>query len=211
LVGSDGYPEYKSLAYVITHGTEHLLGTLGGPRRIDFATSINDCGQIVGAVSQPNTPPESGDQVAFLYENGVMRALPTPPGHSSLAASINARGQIVGKTEVHNGGLQGIRAVLWYKGSMKKLLDRVADARDINNKGQVIGGYLTVPGGYLYEPGKGARDLFGLIDPASGFTLVGPQAINDREEIVGFGCKENLCGPILLEPVHLGHTEDDNQ
>lgn len=200
----------ESLAYVLTRGDVRLLGTLGGPRRIDFANSINDRGQIVGAVSQPNTPPEPGHQVAFLYENGVMHALPTPAGHTSLATKINLRGQIVGVTQVYNGGIEGTRAVLWHKGTMKVLLDRVADARDINIEGQVVGGYLTGPGGYLYQPGKGARDLNDLIDPASGFTIGYPQAINDRQEIVGYGCKENLCGPILLKPVRQGHGVDDS-
>lgn len=212
IVGSLSDVRDETQAYEITHGTVRLLGSLGGPRTIGFATSINDCGQIAGAVSQPNTPPEPGFTVAFLYENGVMRALPTPPGHGSLAESINARGQIVGNTELHNGGQEGIHAVLWYKGSIKKLLDRPANAMYINNKGQVIGGYLTAPfGSFLYEPGKGVRDVSSLVDPASGFTVVSAQAINDREEIVGFGCKENLCGPILLEPVHHGHTAEDDQ
>ncbi|MGZ5201098.1 MAG: hypothetical protein ACXWC4_15120 [Telluria sp.] len=209
IVGGLSDVQDESLAYLLTRGTVRLLGTLGGPRRIDFANSINDHGQIVGAVSQPNTPPEPGHQVAFLYENGAMRALPTPAGHTSVANKINSHGQIVGFTQVYNGGINGTRAVLWDKHRMKTLLDRVADARDINIRGQVVGGYLTVFGGYLYEPGKGARDLNDLIDPASGFT-VAPQAINDRQEIVGFGCKENLCGPVLLEPVHHARSAEDN-
>lgn len=41
-----------------------------------------------------------------------------------------------------------------------------------------------------------------MIDPASGYTIVYPQAINDRQQIVGFGCKELLCGPVLLDPIN---------
>lgn len=84
---------------------------------------------------------------------------------------------------------------------MKVLVDEPGDARDINILGQVVGGLHERTGGFLYHPTTGARDVKELIDPASGYTIVYPQAINDRQQIVGFGCKELLYGPVLLDPI----------
>lgn len=190
----------ESLAFVSWLGIVRELGTLGGPRRVDGASSINDRGQIVGAVSQPGTPAENGYQVAFLYDKGKMRALPTPAGSTSNAAKINLLGQVVGS--VHDTVTGQTRPVLWQKGRMKVLVDQPGDARDINVLGQVVGGLHERTGGFLYRPSTGARDVNELIDPMSGYTIVYPQAINDRQQIVGFGCKELLCGPVLLDPVH---------
>lgn len=171
IVGSFADRETDGNAYLLSHSVVRELGSLGGERRIDSATSINDRGQIVGSVSQPNTPGNLAYQIAFLYQNGAMRALPTPAGHTSMANKINLRGQVVGVTQVYNGGIEGTRAVLWDKGRTTMLLDRVADARDINVWGQVVGGYLTGPGGYLYQPGRGARDINTLVDPAEWYRL----------------------------------------
>lgn len=189
----------ESLAFVSWLGVVRELGTLGGPRRIDGASSINDRGQIVGAVSQPGTLAEYGYQVAFLYDKGTMRALPTPAGNTSNAVKINLLGQVVGS--VYDTVTSQTRPVLWQKGTMKVLLDEPGEARDINVLGQIVGGHHERIGGFLYHPSTGARDVNELIDPTSGYTIVYPQAINDRQQIVGFGCKELLCGPVLLDPV----------
>ena len=195
----------ESHAYVSWFGAVRDLGTLGGLRRIEGANGINDRGQIVGVASQPGTPAERGSKVPFIYDKGRMRALPTG-GNEGQAASINLHGQVVGA--VFDPVLGQNRPVLWNNGKMKVLLDEPGTARDINILGQVVGGIYSRPGGFLYHPSTGARNLNELIDPASGYTIQYPQAINDRRQIVGFGCKELLCGPILLEPVlpHAGTT-----
>jgi uncharacterized membrane protein len=201
IVGGFGDVQDESLAFLSSHGRVQPLGTLGGPRHVDEALGNNDRGQIVGLVSKPGTRPEPGLQVAFLYEKGVMRALPTPVDYASAAVRINVRGQAVGYTYRINEEATTKRAVLWDKGMMKTLLDVQSDARDINRWGQVVGGRFDPSGAFLYEPGKGVRDLNALIDPASGFSIGSVQGINDRGQIVGFACKEQLCGPIMLDPV----------
>jgi probable HAF family extracellular repeat protein len=201
IVGGFGDVQDESLAFMSRHGNVQPLGTLGGPRHIDEALGNNDRGQIVGLVSEPGTRPEPGLQVAFLYEKGVMRALSTPTDYASSAVRINIRGQAVGYTYKTNEEATTKRAALWDKGVLKTLLDEPSDARDINRWGQVVGGRFSSPGGFLYEPGRGTRNLNTLIDPASGFTVAYAQGINDRGQIVGFGCKEQLCGPIMLDPV----------
>lgn len=56
IVGGLSNVQGESLAYVSWLGVVRELGTLGGPRRIDTANSINDRGQIVGLASKPGTP-----------------------------------------------------------------------------------------------------------------------------------------------------------
>jgi len=192
----------QSMAYVSWHGTVRDLGTLGGPRRNDAGFGINDRGQIVGDVSKPNTPPEVGAATAFLYERGVMRALPTPAGYGSHAVRINRSGQTVGWIEQIGGDVDARRAVMWKNGARITLVDEPSDARGVNNLGQAVGGVYTREGGFLYTPGRGSRNQNELIDPASGYRLIYPQDINDSGQVVGYACKAELCGPVLLDPVH---------
>ncbi|WP_296943923.1 hypothetical protein [uncultured Massilia sp.] len=191
-------------AFASSHGTVRQLGELGGPRHLGGASAINDLGQIVGAVSAPNTSPLAADTVAFLYQHGVMRALPTPAGYRSSAARINLLGQAVGVIQQIGGGdVSTWRAVLWQNGARRTLVDVPSEARGLNNLGQVVGATYEQEGGFLYTPGQGARNLNTLIDPASGYRIVYPQDINDLSQIVGYACKAALCGPVLLSPWYL--------
>lgn len=137
LVGGLSNIQGESLAFVSRLGMVRELGTLGDPRRIDTAHSIDDRGQIVGLASKPGTPAGDGQQLAFLYDKGAIRALPTPPGSTSNASKINLLGQAVGS--VHDIANGQTRPVLWQKRTMKVLVDEPGDARDINNLGQVVG------------------------------------------------------------------------
>ena len=82
------------------------LGTLGCCG--SYASAINERGQIVG-----NSFTASGEQHAFLWQEGVMTDLGTlASDNSSLALDINERGQIVGHGSSDSGGY---RAILWTK------------------------------------------------------------------------------------------------
>ena len=48
------------------------------------------------------------------------------------------------------------------------------------------------------------RDLNAMIDPSSGWYLHGAYSINDRQQIVGLGCKNGQYGAVLLNPVQRG-------
>jgi probable HAF family extracellular repeat protein len=69
-------------------GTMHDLGTLGGTQ--SFGRAINDRGQVTG-----ESLGADGMRRAFLYQNGVMSALPTPGVHSA-GRVINASGVVGG-------------------------------------------------------------------------------------------------------------------
>jgi probable HAF family extracellular repeat protein len=87
------------------------LGTLGGSN--SYVSAINDRGQIVGS-----SRTSSGQENAFLWENGTMKILDSLPGTSSREATgINNRGQIVGFIDTPST----TRAVLWEDGTIRKL------------------------------------------------------------------------------------------
>lgn len=74
--------------------------------------------------------------------------------------------------------------------------------RDINNQGQIIGIADDRVSGFpfIYTNGVLAR-LNQLIDPALGWRIDAVFGINDRGQIVGGGCRGNLCGGVLLDPI----------
>ena len=89
----------------------------------------------------------------FVWENGVMRELPTFGGTHGFATGVNSRGQVVGwaETLVHDPTCTGtvvlqFRAALWEPkaGTMTELTRRSPATRRpaataINERGQVVG------------------------------------------------------------------------
>jgi probable HAF family extracellular repeat protein len=111
----------------------HLLGTPGSTASI--ALDINDQGEVVGFAESNANP-----NVAFFWtpKKGVVQ-LGSLGGHS-LAAGINARGEIVGLSVNEFGAPH---AVLWAKGKMLDLGvlpgHEESGAEAINNNGEVVG------------------------------------------------------------------------
>jgi probable HAF family extracellular repeat protein len=107
------------------------LGTLGGTW--SHAAAINDRGQVVGS----SVAGGSSVNQAFLWEDGVMRAVGPP---FSDAFDINDRGQIVGSAW---DGVSGFVAMLWQDGQ-SIALERLAGTQDcratsINRHGVIVG------------------------------------------------------------------------
>jgi probable HAF family extracellular repeat protein len=76
-------------------------------------------------------------------------------------------------------------------------------ARDINNRGEVVGGSLTQGDenfhGFIYR-GNRLVDLNDLLDPGSGWELIQAFAINNRGEIIGVGSHTGEDRIVLLRP-----------
>jgi probable HAF family extracellular repeat protein len=131
------------------------------------ATAINDRGQVAGISSG------GASFGSFLWQDGQFTDLGA--GADSGALGLNDRGQVVGFETV---GISR-HAFLWEQGVLHDLGNFgffTADADDINNRGQVVGGHDHA---FLWENGV-EHDLGTL----GGF-FSGASAINDRGQVVG--------------------------
>ncbi|HYM75114.1 MAG TPA: hypothetical protein VE377_03980 [Candidatus Dormibacteraeota bacterium] len=76
-------------------------------------------------------------------------------------------------------------------------------ARDINNRGEIVGGSLTAGDdsfhGFLYRNHR-LLDLNTMLEPGTGWELVQALAINNRGEILGIGARDGHDRIVLLRP-----------
>jgi probable HAF family extracellular repeat protein len=137
---------------------------------------INNRGQVVGAVFNRNTV--SGP--AFLWENGALTPLGTPPGETTFldAFSLNNVGQVVGLRRLSPGGTP--QAVLYDGGRVTDLPFQSVAA--INDAGQVAGSATFAAGPLLYD-----RGTVTPVPPiTSSLTNGQATALNSRGDVVGF-------------------------
>lgn len=134
---------------------------------------INDRGQIVGYNSDAGGIPHG-----FLLSEGTVTELIDPNSADvPIPFGINNRGDIVGSQGTHGFLLSGGRFT-----SIEVPGSRFTDVRGINDRGQIVGFYLSVASQYhlfLYKDGK-----FTLIPlPEGSSPMAG--GINNEGEIVG--------------------------
>lgn len=195
------------------------LGTLGGPNSSVAWPVKNNRGLIAG-IAQTATPDPLGENwscsaffpgatatgftcLGFVWEGGVMRALPTLGGNNGFATGANNRGQVVGWAEntVHDPTcappqVLQFRAVVWGPGrnQIRELPPLPGDtsgaATAVNERGQVVGisgtcdqavGRFTAAHAVLWDNNR-VIDIGNL----GGVTWNTPMAINERGDIVGF-------------------------
>jgi probable HAF family extracellular repeat protein len=166
-------PFSVSLAANLVSGTDTMtigelnipLGTLGGKNSSINWNGINDSGENVGMSETTVLDPDGEDVclfgthlicLPFLWQNGVMSALPTVGGNNGQASAINNSGQIAGYAE--NGaadstcpaGTENYKVdlpVMWAKSNGKyqaQALPTIGSDPDgvafgINNQGQAVG------------------------------------------------------------------------
>jgi probable HAF family extracellular repeat protein len=134
------------------------LGTLGGPNSNNSGNSpLNDRGAVSG-FSDTSTPDPNGEDfcgfrtnlicLPFVWEKGVMTALPTLGGNNGQAGGINNQGEIVGVSETSNSdpcsfAFLQVEATIWRNGNVQELPpfpgDSIGSASAINDAGQVVG------------------------------------------------------------------------
>ena len=105
-------------AFLWQNGVMTDLGVLPGDED-SGAAAINNLGQIVG--SSGRTDPETYESTyrSFLYENGVMTALPVPSSES-YAGDINDSGVVVGTMRA-GGGFSNYHAYIYADGVVTNL------------------------------------------------------------------------------------------
>ena len=146
-----------------------------------WAQSVNASGDVIGF----------NDAGSVVWRNGVA----TPLG--ILPASINDRGQIVGRAATW-WGWGPVHAFLWQDGwayDLGTLGGSTSSASRINERGQVTGISTTASGAthaFLWDAGQ-MHDL----GPAAG----APAALNDRGQAIGYPAGTNTLFrvPVLWE------------
>jgi probable HAF family extracellular repeat protein len=172
-------------------------------------------GQVVG-LAETSTPDPYGQDTCgfgthlicrpFVWQDGVMSALPTLGGTSGEAFGVNHRGQIVGVAQTASPDptcapphVLGFEAVLWEHGQVQQQFPTVSGDPDgyanaINHHGQVVGGTGDCEQDYANQPQHAvlwqngtATDLGNL----GGTTNNLATDINGRGQVVG---KSNVSG-----------------
>jgi len=179
IVGSGSSDSSVQRAILWQNGTTiDLLPDVGS----SFATGINDRGQVVGGTLAG----------AYVWGKGVvtnLSAIGNIPGQNATAGAaydINNKGQVVGRSSTPAGQ----HATLWDHGQVVDLGTLTAGAVDstalaINERSQVVGYSFEVGAqrAFIWQDGL-MVNLNDLISPSAGFSLVYPDDINDRGQII---------------------------
>lgn len=141
---------------------------------------------------------------AFRLSGGTFTDLGVPVDYAySFAFAINDAGQVAGHVVSPTGNRERI---FRYSGGQMELIGGLGEynrAMGINAAGDVVGVGLPVLGllqGFLYTDADGMRGLNQLIDPDSGWYILGAGGINDAGQIVGWASGPNGQRAVLLTP-----------
>jgi len=201
------------------------LGTLGGPNSIVQWPGVSNNGIVAGISETAALDPLHEEWsctaflpsvtghicVGFVWQDGVMTALPTLGGNQGFATSVNGSGKVVGwaETPVHDPTCNApqvlqFRAVMWdtKKGTMRQLRplpgDSTSAATGINNQGQAVGisgdcdiavGQLSARHSVLWE-----NDAVINIGDLGGDAWHTPMDIDDAGDVVGFSNPRGVVG-----------------
>ena len=158
------------------------------------AEAINDAGQIAGW--------RNGR--AFRLTGTTFAELGVPTAYSeSFGYAINGSGQVAGHVISGSGNAERI---FRYTNGVMTLLGGLGEynrAFGINAAGDVVGQGLPVLGlrqGFLYTDAKGMQGLNQLIDPGSGWFILGATGINDAGQIAAWASGPTGQRAIRLTP-----------
>lgn len=150
----------------------------GNPMNRSQIYGINDAGDMVGAYPSTGTVTRHG----WVFKDGKFATIDFPGSPNTLAADINAAGDVVGRYldaegRSHGFLLRGGRfTTIEFPGALN------TNAWAINSKGDITGSYSNVPEdvkGFLLSNGR-----FTSIE-YPGATRTGGHGVNDQGDIVG--------------------------
>jgi probable HAF family extracellular repeat protein len=158
------------------------------------AEGINDAGQITGW--------RNGR--AFRLTGSTFTDLGVPDGFAqSFGFAINASGQVAGYVV---NGFGNAERIFRYRDGVMTILGGIGEfnrAYGINAAGDVVGEGLPASGfkqGFVYTDANGMRGLNQLIDPTSGWFILGASGINDSGQIVGWASGPSGHRAVRLTP-----------
>jgi len=154
-------------------------------------TTLNEQGKL--------TKPAADNQAAF----DVVDLGPFDNNRNDLKA-INDCGQGVGiSLNSSTGRVEAFLEECGKRTELGTLGGSFSVARDINNRGEVVGGSLTEGDdafhAFIYR-GNRLYDLNDLVDPTGGWEVLQAVGINNCGEIVGIGCQAGQDRIVLLRP-----------
>ena len=219
VAGYSGRADGTRHAALWRSGSVTDLGTLGTASGLNSNVQwpgVSNNGTIVG-ISQTDALDTLGEAwscaafiaatghvcLGFVWQSGVMAALPALGGENGFAAGVNNRGQVVGWAETavhdptcHTPQVLQFRAVVWEpkRGTARQLPpfpgDSTSAATAINQQGQAVGisGECDVAVGRKSATRAVMWDGSSVIDLGSlgGAFWHTPMAINDSGVVVGF-------------------------
>jgi probable HAF family extracellular repeat protein len=184
------------------------IGALPYDNPQTLARALNNRNQITGE-SGPLTFPDQPHR-AFVWTRGVMRDLGDLGFDINSGLDINDRGQITGYASLPLG-FRTRHAFLYSKGELIDIDGRpdvdfnFSHGYGINNRGHIVGDSDHLSG-FIYR-GKQMVSLNTLIDPALGWDIVRPVAINDAGQIAATAVRAGVQYAVRLDPVHRHHAE----
>lgn len=166
------------------------------------AIFINAVGQVAGTALNA-----AGLPVSWVWTPGVGGVTFGEGGTGTQVTAINDRGLVVGidtATGVNFGYTWTQETGLRFLGNFVGGLNSVPYA--VNNRGQVVGGAPTIPGGqhaFVWTRAEGMVDLNTRIpDAPPGLTLTIARDISEKDAIVA----ESTSGLVLLVPSAVSHA-----
>lgn len=182
------------------NGTYRDIGTLPFEHPLTIPWALNNRNQVTG---------ESGPLIfpglpvrAFLWSKGTMLDLGDFGAEPNVGKAINDRGQVTGFASLLSG-IHDRHAFLYSKGRLTDIDDGVtpyeqfSDGEGINNHGHIVGSSNSLSG-FIYR-GRRMESLNKLVDPALGWDIRYPQAINDAGQIAATAYRNNVQYAVRLD------------
>lgn len=182
------------------NGVYRDIGALPFDNPMTDAYALNDRRQIAGA-SGPLTFPDQPLR-AFIWSKGVMRDLGGLGWEPNYGRAINERGQITGSVSLPVG-FRNRKAFLYTHGRLSDIdgrpdtEERWSEGTGINNHGHVVGNSNHLSG-FIYR-GKRMQSLNGMINPAPGWDISEPEAINDAGQIAATAVRAGVRYAVRLD------------